>query len=114
MSESVLSETAAETQFFAAYQAVLLAARPVRQLVQHPEQVPVQALEPMRAFNLKAAAFVALLPSTSQAQAWRVYLHEHLCRAEKVFAGAVDLLEAYQCFGYLHNGIVDAFDAVTG
>ncbi|MBX9942354.1 MAG: hypothetical protein K2Y32_24035 [Candidatus Obscuribacterales bacterium] len=67
----------------------------------------------MRAFNLKAAAFVALLPATSQGQAWRTYMQEHLSRTEQVFAGAVDMLAAYQCFGYLHNGIVDAFDAVT-
>lgn len=95
------------------YLAVISAAAPVRSLVKSPEQVPPQAVSLVRSFLPSVRAYIAGLKGEDgcQAQSWSTYLERYLQRADEYFAvedARLDPWTAYQHFGYLHNGVVDA------
>ena len=103
---------------FGAYEGFLAGARQVRDLAPGPDCVPACALEPMRRFIDAAAQFQQVLASdydSSEAgRHWSQYLQGHLDNGRRLFAGgAVKPADAYDNFGYLHNGIIDAFDELT-
>lgn len=95
------------------YRAVISAAAPVRSLVHNPEQVPAQAVPLVRSFLPSVRLYIAGLKGEDggQAQSWSAYLERYLQRADEFFAvedAQLDPWTAYQHFGYLHNGVVDA------
>lgn len=103
---------------FGAYDGFLAGARQVRELATGPDCVPACALEPMRRFIDAAAQFQQVLAgdycSSEAGRLWSHYLQGHLENGRRLFAGgAVKPADAYDNFGYLHNGIVDAFDELT-
>ena len=110
----------------ALYQAMVAAGKPVRDLVAAPEAVPLEAVPLVSAFLPAARAFVAHIGALSNpaAAGWSAYLAGHL-QATSSFESSneamspadltpADAYQAYQVFGYLYNGIVDAFDQLSG
>lgn len=102
-------------KLFKPYIAVFNAAIPVRKLVQIPEKVAPQVVPLVRAFLPSVRAFAVALREEDGGKhgSWSAYLQRHLARAEEFFDAADSQLDpwtAYQHFGYLHNGAVDAAD----
>lgn len=100
-------------KLFKPYVAVFNAAIPVRRLVQIPEKVSPKVVPLVRAFLPSVRAFALALKEEDGGKdgSWSAYLERYLRRADEFFAVAdseLDPWTAYQHFGYLHNGAVDA------
>lgn len=106
-----------------AHQDMIEAAAPIRATVRNPQQVPASLPGLMPVFLDSATAFIECLNAVvagrqhQEGASYVAYLAGFLKQGRDAIAsGATQTdrqrYDLYQVFGYLHNGIVDSFEAV--